>query len=610
MRVLDVHAEHCSFETVAAPPAEDAPDPEAPTPDPADDTPPAPREGGFDDCLVAVVAVEGDDAGRTGTVAEQAAAHLADRADELRLSRVLVYPCPALSEWAADRETAVEGCRALARALADHNEDPDEHGADLDVLRAPVGWHHTLSLSTAGHPFGESLNRFTGALDISEADSEWTVLVDGERHDADDVLPDLDEPVRAAFERAMEGPTVDQLLARGDDEGQPSLAEPDGLGGRRLLPAGRLVHDLLTDRVHERLLAFGAAPIETSPTVDPTDSDTARLLSAVWTPDIDERERRGARLRPTARLGALTFLRDAEFGPDDCPLRLCETGPIDRNGHATTVPTVTAAVEDRDAAWAMLPEFADLVGELAADCGLVAAPVCYAGGGVPDDRLASLSEALDRPVLVHRWADAAPDARTLRVEFHDERRDPEDVPHVRLDPTLGERAGIEFSGAGDAPAHPVVVDCEPLGSLDGARRACWDSPPAWLAPTQVRFVTVGAGDRDRATALADEVTGAGLRADVDDRARPVGERLDRAERDRVPFVVVVGDRERTDGETGLKVWDRRAGTERSLALADLVARAEDAVDGFPRRKRYLPPFVTDGPLRGTRDGGAETDGEK
>jgi threonyl-tRNA synthetase len=607
MRVLDVHAERCSFETVAAPPAEDAPDPEEPTPEPDDDSPPAPREGGFDDCLVAFVAVEGDDGHDPDAVAAEAADHLAGRAADLRLSRVLVYPCPALSKRPTDHETSVDCCRALARALDDRGDDGDGIG----VLRAPVGWHHALTLESAGHPFAESVNRFTGTVEVKAVESEWTVVVDGERRDFDTARPGLDEHTCEAFELAMDGPTVDHRIARGDrGSGHPPLAESDGLGGRRLLPAGRLVQDLLTDRVHERLLAAGATPVETAITYDPSDTDTARLLGALGT--VDEYPSEGARLRPSARLGVLAFLRDADLRPEDCPLRLAERGPVEREWGPATVPTAHAVTAGHDAAWDALTEFAALVTALNRDCGLDAVPVCHTGGGVPPERLDDLAAALDRPLLVCRErAATAPPEAFVRLEFHDRRRDPGDVPHVRLDSGLAERAGIAFDGAGneggdaddpgDRDDHPVIVDCEPLGGLDIARETLWESPPAWLAPTQVRFVTVEADHRDRATALANEVTEAGLRADVDDRSLPVGDRLDRAGRDRVPFVAVVGDRE-ADG-AALSVWDRRAGIERSLSAEALVAHIGDTVDGLPSRERYLPLLVEDGPLRGTESTG-------
>jgi threonyl-tRNA synthetase len=598
MRVLDVHAERCSFAVVAAPPAEDAPDPEPPDPDPdpMTDAVPAPREGGFEDCLAAFVAVEGADARDPERVARRAADHLDRRASDLRCSRILLYPCPALSERAADHGTTVECCRALARALPD---------GDYDLLRAPVGWHRSLELETAGHPFGEATTRFTADASPPDRDGEWVVLTpDGERRDPADALPDLDDPTRAVLERELAAPDpVAERLATdpGDGDGaRTALAEPDGLGGRRLLPAGRLVQDLLADRVRERALDLGAAPVGTAVTCDPSDPATARLLGALGASVGD-----GPTLRPSTRLGACAFLRDATLVPSDCPLRLFEAGPVARDGGATTVPTVHAALADRDGAWATLHEFATLARELAADCGLAAVPVCRAGAAVPPARLSALAAALDRPLAVERRPESADGDRepgadgAVTVEFHDPARAPADAPHVSLDPGLAARAGIAFDGEDD-PDHPLLVDCAPLGSLDATRRAlvadAKDAPfPAWLAPTVVRFVTVAAAQRDRATDLAATVSEAGLRADVDDRALPVGDRLDRAARDGVPFVVVVGERER---EGSLPVGDRRAGVEWSLSVEDLVGTVGDAVGDRPRRRRYTPRFVGDGPLRG------------
>lgn len=590
VRVLDIHAEHCSFETVAAPPAEDAPGPEDPAPDPADGAVPTPREGGFDDCLAAFVAVEGADARDPALVAARAASYLAERASDLRLDRVVCYPCPALSKRAADHGTTVDCCRALADALPD----------DLDAVRAPVGWHHALDLETAGHPFGEAISRFTAEEPSSEPGTEWTAVIpDGERHEPAAAPGSLDDPTRTVFERVLAEREYDGRSYHAADGDRTTLAEPDDLGGRRLFPAGQLVHDLLAVHVRDRALALGAAPVGTAVTCDPSNPGVARLLGALGESSPDD----GPFLRPSARLGACALFRDTDLRPADCPLRLFECGPVGRAGGAATVPTLHAALADRDAAWTALREFATLACDLAADCGLDAVPVCRVGADAPAHQLDALAGALDRAVLVGREAAVGADVTddgVVNLSLHDPGRDPDDAPHVRLAPGLAERAGIAFdtAGGGMVRDHPVLVDCAPLGSLDGTRAALESFPP-WLAPTQVRFVTVDDDHRARASALVDTVADAGLRADVDDRSRPVGERLDRAERDRVPFVVVVGAREAND--TGLKCWDRTAGTEVLLSGEALVERVAGCVEGYPRRGSGLSRFVDDGPLWGTRN---------
>jgi threonyl-tRNA synthetase len=118
--------------------------------------------------------------------------------------------------------------------------------------------------------------------------------------------------------------------------------------------------------------------------------------------------------------------------------------------------------------------------------------------------------------------------------------------------------------------------------------------PTWLSPTQVRFIPV---DPDAHTEycldLVEDLAGADIRADVDERDESVGKRIATAETEWVPYYVVVGDREIEGDEMGVN--DRLADTEHDMtptALTDLVS--EDVAD-LPQRARYLPRRVSDHP---------------
>jgi threonyl-tRNA synthetase len=580
VRVLDIHAERCAFEAVAAPPAEDAPDPEPPTPD-AEGRPPAPREGGFDDCLAVLVAVEAPDARDPRLVARRAATHLAERAADLRLPRALVYPCPALSERAADHATVVECSRALAGALAE----------DLTVLRAPVGWHHALTLETAGHPFGECVSRFdaSSAPDGDRPAPDWVVLTpEGDRR-SPDAAP-LEDPARSVCDRLLAGDSAAAFpAATGAAPTPPAgpFAARDDLGGRRLGPDGRLVRDLVVARARERLRDHGATPVETPATFDLGASAVADLLGALGESWPGANDGADGTLRVSTRLGICSLLRDATLSRADPPVRLVESGPQRTADGGATVPTAHAVAGDEDGAWAELRAFATLTRDLLADCGHPAVPVCRAGGGVAAARLAALAATLDRPLLVGRGGDGG----TVDLTFRDPGTDRAAVaPRVRFDPGLASRAGIRFAEGGT----PLLVDCVPVGAPDDIRRSLGDPAPAWLAPTQVRLLTVESAHRDRAADLAGRLVDAGLRADVDDRPRPVAERFERAAADRVPLVAVVGDREANGGD--LKIHDRRADAERTPSPDALVDDLRERVAGFPARGPYGERFVGEGPL--------------
>jgi threonyl-tRNA synthetase len=90
--------------------------------------------------------------------------------------------------------------------------------------------------------------------------------------------------------------------------------------------------------------------------------------------------------------------------------------------------------------------------------------------------------------------------------------------------------------------------------------------PFWLAPVQARVVPVGDGHREPSRVLRDRFLREGFRADVDERDETLGKRVREAELEKVPFVVVYGDRE---SDEALAVRERGGGQSTS-SLTELL----------------------------------------
>jgi threonyl-tRNA synthetase len=90
--------------------------------------------------------------------------------------------------------------------------------------------------------------------------------------------------------------------------------------------------------------------------------------------------------------------------------------------------------------------------------------------------------------------------------------------------------------------------------------------PFWLAPVQVRIISVGEDHRDAAEEIAKALREAGFRVDVDDRDETVGKRIRDGELEKIPKVIVYGDRESAES---LSVRDR-GGEQYQTGLVDLV----------------------------------------
>jgi threonyl-tRNA synthetase len=139
---------------------------------------------------------------------------------------------------------------------------------------------------------------------------------------------------------------------------------------------------------------------------------------------------------------------------------------------------------------------------------------------------------------------------------------------IQLDSQMPKRFGLTYMGADNAEHTPYVIHRALLGSLErfiGILIEHYGGAfPLWLAPVQVRIVPVGEDHREAARALREKL--ADFRVEVDDRDETVGKRIRDAEVEKIPYVVVYGDRE---SDEALAVRERGGG-QSTQSLEDLV----------------------------------------
>jgi threonyl-tRNA synthetase len=116
---------------------------------------------------------------------------------------------------------------------------------------------------------------------------------------------------------------------------------------------------------------------------------------------------------------------------------------------------------------------------------------------------------------------------------------------IQLDAQMPQRFGLTYMGADNHEHTPYVIHRALLGSLERFIGILTEhfagAFPFWLAPVQIRVIPVGEDHHDAARALAASL--APYRVEVDDSGETVGKRIRNAELDKVPFVVVYGDKE-------------------------------------------------------------------
>jgi threonyl-tRNA synthetase len=145
---------------------------------------------------------------------------------------------------------------------------------------------------------------------------------------------------------------------------------------------------------------------------------------------------------------------------------------------------------------------------------------------------------------------------------------------VQLDYNLPERFDLTYTGADNAEHRPVMIHRALFGSFERFIGILLEhyagELPLWLAPVQAIALPIADRHNDAAVAAVAALTAAGVRAEIDDRTESVGRKIRDAELRKVPYMLVIGDREAEEGTVAVR--RHREGDEGSVPLADVVDR--------------------------------------
>jgi threonyl-tRNA synthetase len=145
---------------------------------------------------------------------------------------------------------------------------------------------------------------------------------------------------------------------------------------------------------------------------------------------------------------------------------------------------------------------------------------------------------------------------------------------VQIDYQMPERFGLTYVGADNAEHTPVMIHRALMGSYERFIGILLEDTggelPLWLAPVQALVLPIA----DRHNEVAGQVVGqlreAGVRAEADTRTESVGRKIREAELRKLPFMLVIGDREAEEGTVSVRKHGE--GDEGSVPVADFAAR--------------------------------------
>ncbi|HLL87087.1 MAG TPA: threonine--tRNA ligase [Thermoleophilaceae bacterium] len=151
---------------------------------------------------------------------------------------------------------------------------------------------------------------------------------------------------------------------------------------------------------------------------------------------------------------------------------------------------------------------------------------------------------------------------------------------VQLDYSTPERFGLTYTGADNAEHRPVMIHRAVLGSLERFIGILVEhyagELPLWLAPVQAIVLPIADRHLEYACRVEEELAVAGLRVELDARGESVGRKIRDAELRKVPYMLVVGDGEQSEGTVAVR--RHREGDQGSEPIASVVERLRGEVE--------------------------------
>ena len=152
---------------------------------------------------------------------------------------------------------------------------------------------------------------------------------------------------------------------------------------------------------------------------------------------------------------------------------------------------------------------------------------------------------------------------------------------IQVDYNLPERFDLTYTGADDKQHRPIMIHRAPFGSMERFVAVLLEHTggkfPLWLAPDQVVVLPISDKYNDYADDVARKLNMCDIRAVVDERNEKIGRKIRDNELKRIPFLLIVGEKEAADGTVSVR--QQGEGDKGAMTLAEFTAHVGDIVSG-------------------------------
>jgi threonyl-tRNA synthetase len=151
---------------------------------------------------------------------------------------------------------------------------------------------------------------------------------------------------------------------------------------------------------------------------------------------------------------------------------------------------------------------------------------------------------------------------------------------IQVDYNLPERFELEYTGSDNQKHRPVMIHRAPFGSMERfvavLLEHCAGDFPLWLTTDQVSILPISEKFNEYAEKVSKFLNNYDIRAFVDDRNEKIGKKIRESELKKIPFMLIVGEKEMENNEVSVR--QRAKGDLGSLSLENFMKTVNEAIN--------------------------------
>ena len=151
---------------------------------------------------------------------------------------------------------------------------------------------------------------------------------------------------------------------------------------------------------------------------------------------------------------------------------------------------------------------------------------------------------------------------------------------IQIDMLLAKKFGMEYTDSNDKRVTPYIIHRTSLGCYERTLALLLEkyagALPMWIAPEQIRLMPIGDEQLEYANGIARNLENLGMRVSVDSRNEKIGYKIRAAQLEKIPFMLVIGEKEMADGTVSVR--SRKKGDMGVMTAEEFTVFAKQQVD--------------------------------